>query len=125
MGGCQSHFRNSAQAVAEHANPGRIEIVQAKWHLLWQLGDGLPYRFRRLADVRCRGKRGLAPGGKVPSGGEQLDLEVPGEHLDEVQCLGYGLEIVPGPAPEGVRRDAERGADGDLAPFEVARAPRR
>ena len=59
------------------------------------------------------------------SGGEQLDLEVPGEHLDEIQWLGYGPEIAPGPAPEGVGRDAERGADGDLAPCEVAWAPWR
>jgi hypothetical protein len=27
--------------VAEHANPRRIEIVQAKWHLLGQFGDDL------------------------------------------------------------------------------------
>jgi hypothetical protein len=68
MGGCQSHFRNSARAVAEHANPGRIEIVQAKWHLLGQLGDGLPHRCRRLAGVRCRGKRRQAAGPGSPGG---------------------------------------------------------
>ena len=118
-------FPELAPAVVEHANPGRIDIVRVKRHLLGQLGDGLPHRCRRLAGVRCRGKRRLAAGGRVPSGGEQLDLEVPGEHLDEIQCLGYGLEIAPGPAPEGVGRDAERGADGDLAPCEVAWAPRR
>jgi hypothetical protein len=124
--GCQSYFRNSPGAVLEHANPRRIDIVRAKWHLLGQLGDGPPHPCRRLASAYAAEVRGdLAPGGKVPSRGEKLDLEVPGEHLDEVQCLGYGLEIVPGPASEGVGRDAERGADGDLAPCEVARVPWR
>ena len=62
MGGCQSHFRNSAQAVAEHANPRRIEIVQAKWHLLGQFGDDLPHRCPRLADV-AGAENLIRPGG--------------------------------------------------------------
>jgi hypothetical protein len=46
-------FPELAPAVVEHANPGRIDIVRAKRHLLGQLGDGLPHRCRRLAGVRC------------------------------------------------------------------------
>lgn len=115
-----------ARAVLEHANPRRIDTVRARWHLLGQLGDGPPHPCRRLASGYAAEVRGgLAPGVKVPSRGEKLDLEVPGEHLDEIQCLGYGLEVAPRPAPEGVGRHAERGADGDLAPCEVARTPWR
>jgi hypothetical protein len=32
-----------AQAVREHAQPDRIDIVRAKRHLLGQLGDGQPH----------------------------------------------------------------------------------
>jgi hypothetical protein len=35
-------FPELAQAVLEHAQPGRIDIVRAKRHLLGQLGDGGP-----------------------------------------------------------------------------------
>jgi hypothetical protein len=36
-------FPELAQAVREHAQPDRIDIVRAKRHLLGQLGDGQPH----------------------------------------------------------------------------------
>jgi hypothetical protein len=36
-------FPELAQAVLEHAQPDRIDIVRAKRHLLGQLGDGQPH----------------------------------------------------------------------------------
>ena len=36
-------FPELAQTVLEHAQPGRIDIVRAKRHLLGQLGDGQPH----------------------------------------------------------------------------------
>ena len=36
-------FPELAQAVREHAQPDRIDIVRAKRHLLGQLGDGHPH----------------------------------------------------------------------------------
>src|SRR5580704_10886467 len=36
-------FPELAQAVLEHAQPDRIDIVRAKQHLLGQLGDGQPH----------------------------------------------------------------------------------
>ena len=36
-------FPELAQAVLEHAQPDRFDIVRAKRHLLGQLGDGQPY----------------------------------------------------------------------------------
>ncbi len=40
-------FPELAQAVLEHAQPGRIDIVRAKRHLLGQLGDGGPHSSAR------------------------------------------------------------------------------
>ena len=36
-------FPELAQVITEHAQPGRIDIVRAKQHLLGQLGDGQPH----------------------------------------------------------------------------------
>jgi hypothetical protein len=52
---------------------------------------------------------------RVQSGGEELNLEVSGEHFNEIESLGDGFEVAPGLAAEGIRRDAECGADGVLA----------
>jgi hypothetical protein len=41
-------FPELAQAVREHAQPDRIDIVRAKRHLLGQLGDGQPHLTRTL-----------------------------------------------------------------------------
>jgi hypothetical protein len=41
-------FPELAQVITEHAQPGRIDIVRAKQHLLGQLGDGQPHTAEAL-----------------------------------------------------------------------------
>jgi len=61
-------FPELAQAVTEHAQPSRIDIVRAKQHLLGQLSSGLPHSAERLiASV-------AALLGAEPLGRPQIDL---------------------------------------------------
>ena len=86
-----------------------------------------PSKFGRWIEAKGRLIRGLSgmssssrhpewskPAGRAQSDGEKLDLKLPREHFDEIQFLGNLLEVTPGPVPEGVGRDAERGANGTL-----------
>ncbi len=63
-----SEFPELTRAITRHAEPGRIDIVRAKQHLLGQLGDGLPHRTETLiASV-------AALFGTDPLGHPQIDL---------------------------------------------------
>jgi hypothetical protein len=61
-------FPELAQVIAEHAQPGRTDIVRAKQHLLGQLGDGQPHP----AEALIASVASLL--GAQPLGHPQIDL---------------------------------------------------
>jgi hypothetical protein len=100
-------FPELAQTVAEHARPGRIDIVRAKRHLLGQLSDGLPHPAGTLI-VSVATLLGADPLGHL-----QIDLP----SRDSVKAL----VTADHPVPAAIRADltarealAELAADGML-----------
>ena len=102
-------FPELAQAVTEHAQPSRIDIVRAKQHLLGQLSNGLPHPTDRLiASV-------VVLLGAEPLGHPHIDLP----SRDSVKTV----VTADHPVPAAIRADvtarealAELGADGLLIP---------
>jgi hypothetical protein len=109
-------FPELAQVITEHAQPGRIDIVRAKQHLLGQLGDGQPHP----AEALITSVASLL--GTEPLGHPQIDL--PGR--DSVKDL-----VTPGhPVAAAIRADvtarealAELAADGMLIAAGTAPLP--
>jgi hypothetical protein len=109
-------FPELAQVITEHAQPGRIDIVRAKQHLLGQLGDGQPHP----AEALIASVASLL--GAEPLGHPQIDL--PGR--DSVNAVVTAEH----PVAAAIRADvtareglAELAADGMLIAAGTAPLP--